>query len=272
VLVKTLLEIERERRGAEEIAPCSVTAYWLTNYGTRADIDIFHLPLPIMRFLRTAATAKYHTAWDALVNRAWHDLGTKEVDEGIVTFRRNWFYEDLFDLPQEAPSFLRRYFLRQPIRKAKGVKRNDPRLTYSLKDEAALVSWELMTLFLREVMNMDRSRIEAIRQLGDRLANYVQTQDARLFNKVFLAQRYTQLRLELLRANTSVVKQGEPPLLTFDSFIEIFEEGEELARRDWSLARDLVLVRMIEQLHAAGWFKQHEEELEATVQGAAALG
>jgi CRISPR-associated protein Cst1 len=74
------------------------------------------------------------------------------------------------------------------------------------------------------------------------------------------------LRNLLIKANTNEVKRGNPPLITFDQFIEIFEEGEDLARPDWGLARDLVLIRMVEQLHAHNWFAQNQEALEEVSQ------
>jgi len=57
------------------------------------------------------------------------------------------------------------------------------------------------------------------------------------------------------------VKRGNPPFLTLDNYVSVFEEGEDLARVDWRLARDLVLIRMVEQLHANGWLGANEDAL-----------
>ena len=56
----------------------------------------------------------------------------------------------------------------------------------------------------------------------------------------------------LIKASNAEVRSGRSPLIGFDEFITIFEEGEELPRIDWRLARDLVLIRMIERLHQEG--------------------
>jgi hypothetical protein len=48
-------------------------------------------------------------------------------------------------------------------------------------------------------------------------------------------------------------------LVTFDQFVSIFEEGEELPYRDWKLARDLLLIRVIERL--APRIKDHLVEI-----------
>ncbi|MGB9825616.1 MAG: hypothetical protein ACPLRU_02985, partial [Desulfofundulus sp.] len=50
-------------------------------------------------------------------------------------------------------------------------------------------------------------------------------------------------------------------LVDFDSFVRIFEEGEELPYSDWRLARDLVLIRMLECLYEKQWLQAHADEL-----------
>jgi CRISPR-associated protein Cst1 len=165
-------------------------------------------------------------------------------------------YEDLFRLPGNAREFVRRYFLRIPVRTRF---EEDPRRTYSLRDEAGLVSWKLTELFLRKVMTMNRDRIQQIRDLGDRLAAYVSKENDRRFFAAFFQHRYDYFRTALIRANLVYVQSGNPPLITFDPYIEIFEEGNEMARLDWRLARDLVLIRMVEQLYQQGWLGSHPE-------------
>ena len=44
---------------------------------------------------------------------------------------------------------------------------------------------------------------------------------------------------------------------------DVFEEGEESARVDWALARDLVLIRVIEDLHRQEWFGRQPDVLDA---------
>ena len=66
-------------------------------------------------------------------------------------------------------------------------------------------------------------------------------------------QRYGFFRTALIKANLAHVKRGNPPIITFDPYVEVFEEGNELARPDWKMARDLVLIRMIERLYDRGW-------------------
>ena len=101
---------------------------------------------------------------------------------------------------------------------------------------------------------MDKERVEQIRAMGDRLAYFVEGQnDRRFFREFFTIQRYDRFRTALIKANLAEVKRGQAPIITLDPYIEVFEEGNELARQDWRLARDLVLIRMVERLYERKW-------------------
>ncbi len=238
---------------------CTITAYHLFNDLRKAAADIYQLPTAIVRFIAEANTPTYQATWNALVARGWEVPKAKakpEDQEKGEGQRRNFLYEDLFTLPEEARRFLSTYFLRRPLKHTYDV---DPRRQYSLAQDLGLISWDLTTLFLREAMNMDRTRIEAIEQLADRLADHAIHQDRRLFLQIHHARSYSDLRRRLVIADIESVKAGKLPLLTFDSFLEVFEEGEDIARPDWSLARDLVLIRMIERMYKEGVFSMHPE-------------
>jgi CRISPR-associated protein Cst1 len=262
LLIQTLLEIEEELQWEEELIPSSITAYHLSNSGQGVKLDIYQLPLEITDFLIAVRTPEYREGWDAICRRGWEITRPKRRKDGTQEQREptyNAFYEDLFHLPDGAASFIRTYFLRIPKQtKRKG----DPRSTYSLKQEANLVSWKLTDLFLRRVVKMEKARIEYMRNLGDTLADYIVNDNDRRFFHVFLTARsYGDLRTALIKASHNRIKRRQMPLITFDQFIAIFEEGEEIPRSDWRLARDLVLIRMIERLYAQGWLQEHVEEL-----------
>ena len=109
---------------------------------------------------------------------------------------------------------------------------------------------------------MDAQRIDCIRTLGERLAEYVASENDRgFFRTILMATRYDQLRSALIRAGLNLVKRGNPPLVDFDSFVRIFEEGPELPHSDWRLARDLVLIRMLECLYQQQWLQAHVDDL-----------
>lgn len=184
ILVATLTEIEGKRaQYTREAKPCSVAVYHFTNYGTNADITIYHLPFQLVDFIQTALRAKYRRIWDGLVNTAWQ----KEKGEPVTGQSRNYFYDGLFTLPKEAPRFARTYLLRRAYRA--GRDKNDPRVDYSIKRDLDLISWEFTSLFLRKVMNMQKERIIAIKEVADRLSDYVASENDRRFPGFIYGQK-----------------------------------------------------------------------------------
>ena len=274
LLIETLLEAERMRREArEEEQRFSITAYHLSNSGQGAELHNYYLPTEIINFLYVMEGAGYSGIWHEIVYRAWEvEPKQKRPRKDAPPFepRRNWLYEDLFELqdnPEHVRRFLRTYFLRLALRYARG--KTDPRVHYSLHQEVALVSWKITAEFLRRIMNMDKDRIEQIRTLGDNLAAYIGGQnDRRFFRQFFTLQRYGEFRTALIKANLNYVRSGHAPIITLDPYITVFEEGDELARPDWRLARDLVLIRMIEHLYQQGWLGRNADAIPESTEDA----
>ncbi len=111
---------------------------------------------------------------------------------------------------------------------------------------------------------MDQHRVDTIKAFGDRVARHIAEQDSRFWDRFNHAKYYHNLRYCIVRANRGEEKAGRPPLIDFDDFITIFEYGEEDARHDWGLARDLILIRVTEKLHEADWFTKNPDALEVT--------
>jgi len=266
LLIDTLMRVLGEAPHlAENNLSFTITAYHLTNSGQSPEVALYHLPLGITNFLRLANTPRYRTVWQAIVARAWTRQPEQSGAQGDADERaakveqRNYLYEDLLQLPNQASRFLRVYFLRRPLRLAL-VRPQDPRAAYSIRKEFDLISWDLTALFLREVMNMDRTRIDHIRNLGDRLAQYIDAEnDQKFLLEIYTAKSYELLRNALIKASKRAITRGGQPLVTFDQFVGIFEESEELPYRDWKLARDLLLIRVIECL--APRIKDHLVEI-----------
>jgi CRISPR-associated protein Cst1 len=284
LLIETFIEIERarlEERDAEQ--PFSVTACHLSNSGQSNPLDtrnppleIYHLPHELTGFLGAILTATYKDDWNKLSQHAWQlspakkpakqeekskrtDVPTQASSKDDSRPRRNYLYEDLFLLPENVRTFIRRYFLRIP---ARNLRDDDPRRAYTLKDELNLVSWKLTQLFLERVMRMDANRIQLIRDMGDQLATYVHEEnDQRFFMTFYTEQNYSIVRNALIRVNHTRLKHGQPPIVKFDSYIDVFEDVDERGRTDWKLARDLVLIRMIERLYEMKWLESHLEAI-----------
>jgi CRISPR-associated protein Cst1 len=277
LLIEMLTEVESDRSNADEDKePASLTAYNFNN-GKAPDLVLYHLPLEIVHFLRMVQVPTYKDAWNQLVQRGWQLVQVKKEKKGeaeaLQVPWRNYLYEDLFSLPGEASRFIRTYFLRIPRR---SKEEDDPRRQYSLRSELNLISWSLVELFLERIVRMDTTRIANIRTLGDGLAVYVRRQGGsgkRFFRSFFKEQNPANFRALLIKANIAHIKDGQPTLFDMETYIDVFEEGYEVMRPDWRLARDLVLMRMIDQLK--DWLAQNpdaapEEESEAETERALA--
>lgn len=253
----------QQAKWGDEYRMPSLTAYHFSNNGTSARVAVYTLPSSTIQFVRDVSHGDHAPVWERIVRSGW----TEEKDESEELksktpklTRRNFIYEDLFDLPENARDFLRTYFLRRPL---KAFKR-DPRADYNLFTEADLISWGITALFLRSIMNMEKSRIEHIRSLGDRLAAHIQnSHDHRLLKALYYENRYWLFRRALLRAMYGYA--GDEPLVTFDGYVQIFEPFEEgigVERADWNLSRDLLLIRIFEQLHTQGYWSAVAETLQ----------
>lgn len=261
LLIEALLDAERRRskfEGTEQ--PGSVTAYNFNN-GKKPSLQLYHLPLEIVSFIRIVNTPTYEAAWKQLVQRGWQRTGFKKgkQDESLQEPRRNFLYEDLFDLPANAVRFIRRYFLRVP---RQTPFEDDPRRNYSLLKDMKLISWPLVELFLRKVVLMDASMIAGIREFGDRLADYIErTGDKKFFRGLRVAKDYGQFRLLLIYKLERAAKNGVL-LINYDEYVGIFEDANETIPGGWRLARDLVLIRIIDQLYHRNKIADVADELE----------
>ena len=116
---------------------------------------------------------------------------------------------------------------------------------------------------------MDEERINRICQLGDNLAIYVRKQGGKRFFRAFFTEQNANVFIGILiKANMVHIKAGYEPLFDVHAFIDVFMQGEDVMRLDWKLARDLVFMRLIDQLQ--NWLADNpdalpESEIETTV-------
>lgn len=220
-----------DRRVSIEAIDSFYTGYYFTNYGAGAEIEIVRLEHTVWRFVNRALLDA-QTAWNRAVALNWMQKKKEELepdDEGrIASGRRNLLYERLFQLPDYALAFLA---CLRPVR-----------------------DWHLIEIFLEEVMLMDKDRIATYKRLGDLLADYalnMENQPQSFYYAFSRARSYTALRSIIRSAAEQMYRRGaDTPLFTFDDFINAFEHPSERTH-NWWLARDLISLRLLEQLHQA---------------------
>jgi CRISPR-associated protein Cst1 len=266
-LMDNLMNIltQQDLKQDEDYRAPSVNAYHFSNYGTNARMTVLSLPSSTLQFVWEAQQGARGKVWEHIIKggRTEAKPQSEELKQKSPKLtQRNLIWEDIFDLPEDARRFLRTYFLRQPLKQFK----QDPRANYNSFSQADLISWDLTALFLKRIMNMEKTRIDQIRILGDRLADYIrQNNDRKLLRTLYQERRYHLFRMALLRAMKDFSRQapeGSEPLVSYDGYVGIFEEGGEFERIDWNLARDLLLIRIFEQLHHQGYLAQVSAEIQ----------
>ncbi|MBM7846121.1 type I-B CRISPR-associated protein Cas8b1/Cst1 [Herpetosiphon giganteus] len=255
LLIETLFEIQAERENyVDDDQITSIVAYNLNN-GKTPSLAIYELPHETIHFM---IKAKGHSPkqWNQLVHSSWEQSAGKKSNNDFVP-RRNYFYEDMFDLPNNAKYFIRRYFLKMPYLTRID---DDIQSRYYLHDTYHLIDFPVVELFLREVFLMDDLRIERIKQFGDKLANYIRAENGKRFFRTFAGESdYTNFRQGLIKSNEDYVRVTKEPLFTIDEYVDVFERQYSDKHHDWRLSRDLVLIRIIEQLK--DWLGQNPDAL-----------
>jgi len=249
------------------------TIYHLTNSGQGPDARIYTLERPAIQFLR-AAEGRFPQEWRALLRAQTHEADkTKDPRFGF----RNELDEALFSLPDEAAYFLRRYLMppfagalrgaKAEARKGKASKKTDGNAP-PVPPLAGL--WGITELFLREVVGMEKARVEAIEALGQRLGSWIVAEnDKRLFRQLYEARGAGPLRHVLLKAmlekskrNAKSGTEDRDLITTKDEYLRIFTEADEVTRADFTLARDLLKMRVIQYLHDARFFEENRDDPE----------
>ena len=218
-----------------------IVAYHHSNSGQGPALTVLAIPSQALSFLREV---RDEPAWKEIVERSWDRPKRKsgDVEPGMI---RNAVYEDFMELPYNARRFLRRHLLTPALR------------------EPQLASWKVVGSFMEEVMSMEPGQVEAIRTLGDGLADYIRKEnDRRLFQGLYLARGYREFRGLLLKVTLRAAQDGVL-LCSLEQFLQAFQLEDDYPTVGWDLARDLILLRVIEQLHAHGWVQRHPDVVKA---------
>ena len=211
----------------------SMQVYCFTNYNQGPELEIFHMPAPVFRFLRYASQGEFKTAWSEIVRSGYRKVNWDKVkSEEDYKNRPNLVYENLL----QGRSILRS-FLNQRARKPRG-------------------NWELLFLYLNKVRTMKQARLDKLKQVGDFIAKSIREsgRDRRL-TQLERAKSYRECRNVLRFVVRDRISQGaEQPLFSIDDYVEhLFPATDNVTF--WSETRDLLLFRIYEQLH--DWLQTH---------------
>jgi len=192
-------------------------------------MQIIHLPNSVFRFLVYVQRLDA-SSWAKIVQKGYG--GFKKEDD--YKWRNNTVYRNLLSGRSIIGFFIE-------------------------KDRDILGNWELFSYYLKEVRNMDDKRIEVLKKVGDKIADYIKKTDStkRLF-AIETAKSYEGLRNVFLKITKDVIANGmETPLFTTDEFInDLFPDGA----LTWKETRDILLFRIYEKL--SDYIKEKKEIIE----------
>ena len=68
-----------------------------------------------------------------------------------------------------------------------------------------------------------------------------------------------------MKAQRKEFLQAKDLLFALDGYVEVFEAEDNSGAANWSLVRDLICIRLVEQLHKTGWLtpEKLQEEVAA---------
>jgi CRISPR-associated protein Cst1 len=257
LIASDVVEILQQRRqGVNLESPCSLQVYWLSSSGQGPSLDIFTVPSALVRFLDKVGRASTGRTWERVLARGWR---TETQDQARPAKRgkgsgavvlvgpgrsRNAVLTDL--LAVYADGFVDGGRAQQFVRR---------HLFWGFTptvERFADCTWELADMFLEEVLGMSPDRIGRIREFADRIAAYVEDRnDISFFNAITRARYPSILRGELVKAQRRESRRGL--LFSLDQYLAVFEGEDGAGVTEWSLIRDLISIRLVEQLYKSGW-------------------
>ena len=222
--------VERLLRETAELdmPDASVTLYLFTNYLQGPEVEIHYLPTEVFHFMKQASHGTLQPAWRSVVRRGYvyrskADNESLDEDEQLKK-QNNQVYERLMT-EQSISGFFVDHRQRRPVG-----------------------SWELFTLYLKEVRRMDAQRLESLRDLGDRIAEIVRNKKKRLIT-LERTNRKGEFVEQLYRLTKDAAALGQArPLVTFEELIQDVFPHDPDKYESWCEVKWLLLFRVYEVL------------------------
>jgi len=197
----------------------SITAYIFSNYGQNPPpLRIIHLPNTVFRFLVYVQRIDA-SSWKRIVKNGYPNLKKENENK----WRNNTVYKNLLNGISIISFFLNK------------------------KDRTLIGDWNIFSYYLKEVRQMDKKRIDVLKKVGDRIADYIKETDStkRLF-ALETAKSFESVRNILLKiTKDKIAHKMDAPLFTTDEFLnDLFPDGA----LGWKETRDILLFRIYENL------------------------
>ncbi len=199
----------------------TIRIYNFTSYNQAPDIEIYDLPVPVFRFMVFLKQSGEYAKWFEVVGRGFNRK--EEIGEEHFKKYNNQVYNNML---------MNRSILGY----------------FTDKERNIYGTWNILELYLKEVMGMDEKRIRLIKELGDEIAGFIRKKDhIRRLRDLENVSNYHSFRNVLRLIARDRLQYGEAePLFTLDEYVEMIYDGEIA---NWKEVQDLLLFRIYEVLH-----------------------
>ncbi|MFZ4525030.1 MAG: type I-B CRISPR-associated protein Cas8b1/Cst1 [Chlorobium sp.] len=219
--------------------PVAIRIYHFTNYGQGAELGYYDLPAKIFHFLNEVQYSEEAKDWEKIIRKRYYFkkgqeriwLKTDDKLEEDYKDKKNAIYEGLL-----GNKWIVKYF-------------------YGFQQRKSYARWALVQLYLKEVRQMDKQRIETIKRVADEIVLVIQKDGSdkpKRLGQLERANTYGNFRNTLrLIIKERIGNGAENPLFSLDDYAErLFPDGA----LGWRETQDLILFRLYEVLH--NWLKE----------------
>ncbi|WP_003544849.1 hypothetical protein [Desulfotomaculum nigrificans] len=241
ILIDTAQKVLASYGDDKPLADC--IGLHVTNYGAGPDYHQYRLPKELLEFLKLVRVKDeaVRSAHTHIIETAWvKDKNNKKQakSQGKETpSRRNKYFEALVEVFEQA----------NWSEKTKEIVHN---FYFHKKPETFQYNnFALCKLFLEKVAGMDKQRLETIKRIADQVTNtlIIGNNETKWLNSLFNHEhKFHEFMRYLIRVQKRLAEKGQ--VLSLDDILIMLDlsNEEDTVSKDFSLVRDLFLIRMLE--------------------------
>lgn len=225
--------------------PVSIRIYHFTNYGQGAELDYYDLPARVFHFLNEVQQSTEKSDWENLVKRRYR-----------YTYKGKQFWQNPDEKPEEEYKNNSNAIYDGLLKNAWLLKH-----FYSSSKRITYIKWNLLQIYLMEVKEMEKQRIEVIKRVADEISEVIRKDESdnpKRLGQLERANTYAAFRNTLrLIIKERIKDNAENPLFSLEEYSEnLFPDGA----LGWRETQDLILFRLYEVLHT--WLKNKNVEID----------
>ncbi|MEM5877363.1 MAG: hypothetical protein QXF12_00635 [Candidatus Aenigmatarchaeota archaeon] len=252
-----------------------IACYYISNDGRSPFAYIYRFPSNLVIFIKRVNTAKYKHEWQDFINSFYvyssktknNDLTEQKQYETVNTAYDYMLKSKHYDTMKFVDGFIKGFFLKYILNKTKNYT-NVEEIKSNINYRSI---WDLLKLFIKTLFrgkyNSDmEEQIKVIERFAPKLADAVEKDVHKKLYKKILGyggvdiDNYKQFTNFLVKVSKDYAEETGEYLLSMDDFIVLFTKSTKKYKMGWWTVRNLVIIKMIEELVKRGYFKYHKEE------------